>query len=74
MLFNIRFFSKKKVGVNMAYRKENDKRWIEKNREHKNYLASRSSAKSFIRNRATFEDLKALEELIEARRDTLSQE
>lgn len=56
----------------MAYRKENDKKWIEKNREHKNYLASRSSAKSFIRNRATLEDLKDLEELIEARKQTLN--
>lgn len=55
----------------MAYRKENDKKWIEKNREHKNYLATRSSAKSFIRNRATLDDLEALEELIRIRRYTL---
>lgn len=57
----------------MTYRKENDKKWIEKNREHKNYLASRSSARSFIRNKATLDDLKELEELIKTRRNEISQ-
>ena len=41
-----------------------DKRWREKNREYANYLRNRASARCFIRNKATLEDLKELEELI----------
>ena len=40
------------------------KKWENKNKEYANYLKSRSSAKSFIRNKATDEDLKELELLI----------
>ncbi|MEJ6989862.1 hypothetical protein WJ325_14780, partial [Listeria monocytogenes] len=35
-----------------------------KNKEHANYLKSRSAARSFIKNKATLEDLKELEKLI----------
>lgn len=45
--------------------KEADKRWIEKNKEHKNYLNRRSNARGFIRNWAKKEDLQELKELIE---------
>ena len=45
--------------------KEADKRWIEKNKEHKNYLNRRSNARGFIRNLAKKEDLEELKELIE---------
>ncbi|KXU14579.1 hypothetical protein SORDD17_01372 [Streptococcus oralis] len=44
-----------------------NKRWAEKNKAHKNYLSSRSSARSFIRNKATAEDLQELQVMIEER-------
>lgn len=47
------------------------KKWNEQNREHRNYLSKRSSARSFIRNHATSSDLNELEELITERRDAL---
>ena len=40
------------------------KKWENKNKEYSNYLKSRSSVKSFIRNKATDEDLKEFELLI----------
>ena len=46
---------------------EYNKRWTEKNRDHKSYLSSRSSARSFIRNKATKEDLEELKQLISER-------
>ncbi|WP_291736980.1 hypothetical protein [Clostridium sp.] len=45
--------------------------WIENNRERSNYTRSKSSAKSFIRNKATLKDLENLEILIKERRDNL---
>ena len=42
-----------------------DKRWAENNREHRNYLSSRGTARSFIRNKATKEDMLELHDLIE---------
>lgn len=47
------------------------KKWNEQNREHRNYLSKRSSARSFIRNHATGSDLNELETLIAERRDAL---
>ncbi|AIS61373.1 hypothetical protein FQS07_08590 [Listeria innocua] len=41
-----------------------NKAWQDKNKEHANYLKSRSAARSFIKNKATLEDLKELEKLI----------
>ncbi|EAA0327042.1 hypothetical protein ATT32_01030 [Listeria monocytogenes] len=41
-----------------------NKNWQEKNKEHANYLKSRSAARSFIKNKATLEDLEELEQLI----------
>lgn len=52
-------------------RKRANKKWAENNREHRNYLSKRSSARSFIRNHATGSDLNELEELIAERRDAL---
>ena len=40
------------------------KKWNKNNREHRNYLSKRSSARSFIRNHATVDDLNELESLI----------
>ena len=48
-----------------------NKNWAEKNREYSSYLRSRSSTRSFIRNKATLEDLEELEKLIEERRNQL---
>ena len=50
---------------------EANKRWREKNKEKDNYIRLRSSAKSFIRNKATLEDLQELEELIKSRYEDL---
>lgn len=44
--------------------KRADEKWRKNNKEHASYLRSRSSARSFIRNKATKEDLKELLELI----------
>lgn len=51
--------------------KNADKKWRENNKEHASYLRSRSSARSFIRNKATLEDLQELEELIKNRKEEL---
>lgn len=50
-----------------VYNPEADKRWKEKNREHRNYLTGRGAARSFIRNKATRGDLLELKALIEER-------
>lgn len=50
-----------------------DKRWAEKNKEHRSYLSGRTSARSFIRNRATHEDLIELEALITERKIKLEE-
>ena len=49
-----------------------NKKWEEKNKEYSSYLKSRSSAKSFIKNKATLEDLEQLEEFIKKRREELN--
>jgi hypothetical protein len=54
-----------------AYNKVADQKWIEQNRQHRSYLSSRSSARSFIKNKATLEDLVELEKLILERRERL---
>ena len=51
-----------------------DKRWREKNREHANYLKNRTSARCFIRNKATLEDIEELKELLTLRAEVLSKE
>ncbi|EPY2274521.1 hypothetical protein ACXAUS_003420 [Clostridium sporogenes] len=48
--------------------------WEKKNREYASYLKSRSSARSFIRNKASVEDLEELQKLIEERKKSLKQE
>lgn len=47
------------------------RKWNKNNREHRNYLSKRSSARSFIRNHATGSDLNELEVLIAERRCNL---
>ena len=46
-----------------------NQKWEQKNREHSSYLKSRSSARSFIRNKATQEDLEELKQLIKEREE-----
>lgn len=48
--------------------------WEKKNREYASYLKSRSSSRSFIRNKASVEDLEELQKLIEERKELLKQE
>ena len=50
---------------------EANKRYREKNKEHRNYLSARSGARSFIRNKATIDDLAELESLIQKRKNEL---
>jgi len=50
---------------------EANKKWQQKNKEYSNYLKARSTSRGFIRNKATLEDLKELEELIEERKKQL---
>lgn len=47
------------------------KKWNKNNREHRNYLSKRSSARSFIRNHATMDDLNELEEIIKEKKEAL---
>ncbi|EAF8819713.1 hypothetical protein FKV50_14975, partial [Listeria monocytogenes] len=42
--------------------------WQDKNKEHANYLKSRSAARSFIKKKATLEDLEELEIAIKQRK------
>ena len=51
-----------------------DKRWREKNREYANYLKNRTSARCFIRNRATLEDIEELKVLMKERAEVLKKE
>lgn len=51
-----------------VYNPKADKKWIEKNKEHRSYLSQRSTARSFIRKKATADDLTELENLIKERR------
>ena len=53
---------------------ERNKKWQEKNKEHSKYLRYRSSARSFIRNNATLEDLEELRELIRLREEDLNKD
>lgn len=56
--------------VSESQQKANQK-WAENNKERRSYLSSRSSARSFIRNKATIEDLADLTQLIQERKDIL---
>ncbi len=54
-----------------VYNPEADRRWREKNKEHRRYLTDRSSSRRFIRDKATEEDLQELEAMIAERREKL---
>lgn len=55
-----------------TYNPDADKKWKDANRERRNYLSGRGAARSFIRNKATLEDLDELISLIEERRKNIA--
>ena len=59
-------------GKSKYAQKKAQKRYDEKNREKRTYLAQRSTARGFIRNKATLEDLEELKKLIEERKKSLT--
>ena len=54
-----------------VYNPDADKKWNDNNKEHLRYLTDRTSARRFIRTKATLADLEELQALIEERRATL---
>ncbi|MBI6019996.1 hypothetical protein H8J79_03995 [Clostridium perfringens] len=60
----------KNKGMSEA-QKRADENWRKNNKEHANYLRARSAARSFIKNKATLQDIKELLELIEIRKNEL---
>ncbi|QNN75016.1 hypothetical protein H9L19_06420 [Weissella diestrammenae] len=50
---------------------EANNNWRKKNKEYTKYLNYRSTARSFIRNLATSDDLDELQNLIDERRETI---
>ncbi|MDR4934331.1 hypothetical protein RF371_11060 [Companilactobacillus paralimentarius] len=54
-----------------AQKRANEK-WHKNHRERANYIAMRSSARSFIRKKSTLEDLKELQDIIEGRKKRVS--
>ncbi len=48
-----------------------NKKWADNNKAYSSYLKSRSSARSFIRNKATMEDLEEIERLVAERKKEL---
>jgi hypothetical protein len=55
----------------MATQAERNKKWEDKNKEKSNYLKARTAARSFIRSKATAEDIDELLKLIEERRQQI---
>ncbi|NFG60038.1 hypothetical protein FC778_15310 [Clostridium botulinum] len=53
---------------------EYSKTWQNKNKEHANYLKDRSKARSFIKNKATKEDLQEFKGLINIREKQFSED
>lgn len=53
-----------------AQKRANEK-WHKNHRERANYIAMRSSARSFIRKKSILEDLEELQNIIENRRKEL---
>ncbi|WP_282804538.1 hypothetical protein [Clostridium tetani] len=51
---------------------EANKKWQENNRERARYLRDRSTSRSFIRNKASLEDLEELKQLIKEREKNLN--
>lgn len=54
--------------------REANKKWHKNNKERANYIAMRSSARSFIRKKSTLDDLKELQEIMDTRKKELIEE
>lgn len=54
--------------------KRADENWRKNNKDHANYLRSRSAARSFIRTKATLDDIDELKKMIEDRLKFLENE
>ncbi|WP_317327269.1 hypothetical protein [Turicibacter sanguinis] len=50
---------------------EANQRWEAKNKEYANYLKQRSAARSFIKNKATKEDIKEFRRFLDEREQLL---
>lgn len=50
---------------------EANKRWEAKNKEYSNYLKQRTTSRSFIKNKATQEDIEEFRALLEEREKKL---
>lgn len=64
---------KRKGYVTKEGQVEANKRYRDKNKEHRNYLSARSGARSFIRNKATLDDLNELADLIQKQKGIISE-
>ncbi|MEK6455190.1 hypothetical protein NSQ82_16450 [Caldifermentibacillus hisashii] len=53
---------------------EANKKWQEKNKDYANYISARARARSFIRNKATIEDIEEFKKLIAEREAVLRNE
>lgn len=51
-----------------------NQKWESNNKEYASYLKSRSSARSFIKKKATKEDLAEFEKIIEERKNNFNME
>lgn len=61
-----------KVVIKIATnRTEINKRWQDNNKEHTRYLNERSRTRSFIRNKATKEDIEEIKKIIVEREEKL---
>ena len=61
----------KEIGKVSKSRRKATKKWEQNNKEHASYLKSRASARSFIRNKATQEDLCELKIMINEKLETI---
>ena len=50
---------------------EENKRWESKNKEYSNYLKQRTTSRSFIKNKATEQDIEEFRVLLEEREKNL---
>lgn len=58
----------------MKKQTEYNKTWADKNKEYDRYLKDRSSARSFLRNKATLDDIAEFRLLLIAREKKLKEE
>lgn len=66
------FFKGEKYMVLTDAQKRANEKWHKNHRDRANYIAMRSSARSFIRKKSTLDDLIELQNIIEDRRKELS--